>query len=168
MLDTNKRQEVTYFTGIEVEHTIMKGEKTLFVVGVRPTEEIVKHALDEDINHIYLGTSQSFVPTGADEWAKWDTMITELLKLKYWVTLDFGVEHSELIHEYGWNEFDRFIAMISVKLPYIKLFNYNATLKIDDTTWGASNPGVWAHQLHKLMDAEKFTHWDQYTGDKTL
>ena len=58
--------------------------------------------------------------------------------------------------------------MISVKLPYIKQFNYNATLKIDDTTWGHSNPGVWTHQLNELMTKDKFTYWDQYTQDTEI
>ena len=40
VLDTQKRKQVTYFTGVEIENTCMKGEFTLFVVGVRPVEEI--------------------------------------------------------------------------------------------------------------------------------
>ena len=40
VLDTQKRKQVTYFTGTEIENTCMKGEHTLFVVGVRPVEEI--------------------------------------------------------------------------------------------------------------------------------
>ena len=40
VLDTQKRKQVTYFTGTEIENTCMKGAQTLFVVGVRPVEEI--------------------------------------------------------------------------------------------------------------------------------
>ena len=58
--------------------------------------------------------------------------------------------------------------MISVKLPYINQFNYNATLKLDDRTWGATNSGVWTHQLHDLMSKDKYTYWDQYTQDESL
>ena len=57
---------------------------------------------------------------------------------------------------------------ISVKLPYIKLYNYNATLKIDDTTWGHSNPGVWCHSLHDLMDRKVYTDWKDYVGDDNV
>jgi hypothetical protein len=57
-LDTNKRQEVVYFTGTEVEHTAMYGEKTLFVVGVLPCNEIQKRADAHGIKHLYFGTSQ--------------------------------------------------------------------------------------------------------------
>ena len=43
-LDTQGRKQVIYFIGTEVENTAMKGEKTLFVVGIQPVEEIVDHA----------------------------------------------------------------------------------------------------------------------------
>jgi hypothetical protein len=58
-LDTQGRQQVIYFVGTEVENTAMKNEKTLFVVGVRPVEEIIKHATDNKLRHLYFGTSQT-------------------------------------------------------------------------------------------------------------
>jgi len=172
-LNTEERQGIVYFTGYEVEHTIAYGMYTLFVVGTPPLEEILRKAdetqsmLDESkrIKQIYFGTSQSFNPSTYEEWKTWDDRIMGCLKAGYWVTLDFDVKYAEEIHEDGWTEHDRFIPMISVKLPYIKLYNYNATLKIDDRTWGATNPGVWTHHLPSLMSKDKFTYWDQYTQD---
>jgi hypothetical protein len=58
--------------------------------------------------------------------------------------------------------------MISVKLPYINQLNYNATIKLDDRTWGATNPGVWTHHLPSLMTKETYTYWDQYTQDTEI
>jgi hypothetical protein len=58
--------------------------------------------------------------------------------------------------------------MISVKIPYLTQLNYNATIKIDDKGFEATNPGVWTHQLHDLMKREKFTDWDQYKDDAIL
>lgn len=168
-LNTEERQAIVYFTGYEVEHTICYGMKTLFVVGTPPLEEILQQAnRDVDIKQIYFGTSQSFNPASYDEWKTWDNRIMGCLKEGYWVTLDFDVKYAEEVHEDGWCENNRFVPMISVKLPYIKLYNYNATLKIDDRTWGATNPGVWTHQLHNLMDKDKYTHWDQYTQDTEI
>jgi hypothetical protein len=165
-IDTEGRQNVDYFIGVEVEHTPMKGERTLFVVGVKPVEEIVLKV--NNLRHIYLGTSQSFNPQTYEDWKSWNHMITGLLELGYWVTLDFDAVHARDFHEEGWCENDRFIPMISVKLPYIGLFNYNTTVKIDDTTWGDTNPGVWTHSLHSLMDRKNFTSWDKYTEDTPL
>jgi hypothetical protein len=172
MLDTQQRQEVTYFTGYEVEHTICHGMFTLFVVGTPPLEEILMMATcgSDKVTHIYFGTSQSFNPKSIsqEEYKAWDEVIIGCLKKDFWVTLDFGVEHIEGVLESAYNEYPRFVPMISVKLPYINQLNYNATLKLDDRTWGATNPGVWTHQLHDLMSKDKYTYWDQYTQDTTL
>jgi hypothetical protein len=169
MLDTNQRQEVTYFTGYEVEHTICHGMFTLFVVGTPPLEQILMQTIcgSDKVTHIYFGTSQSFNPKSIsqEEYKAWDEVIIGCLKKDFWVTLDFGVEHIEGVLESAYNEYPRFVPMISVKLPYINQLNYNATLKLDDRTWGATNPGVWTHQLHDLMRKDKYTHWDQYTQD---
>jgi hypothetical protein len=166
-LNTKERQDVVYFTGYEVEHTVCYGMFTLFVVGTPPIEEILTKAKEADVKHIYFGTSQSFNPTAIShkEYKVWDEVIIGCLKADYWVSLDFGVEHIEGVLESAYNEYPRFVPMISVKLPYINQLNYNATLKLDDRTWGATNPGVWTHHLQSLMSKDKYTHWDQYTQD---
>ena len=175
-LNTEERQGVVYFTGYEVEHTVCYGMYTLFVVGTPSIEDILSIAddsqscIDENkrIEHIYFGTSQSFNPIAVtqEEYKQWDDVIIPCLKAGYWVTLDFDVKHIEGILESAYNEYPKFVPMISVKLPYINQLNYNATLKLDDLTWGATNPGVWTHQLHDLMSKDTYTHWDQYTQDK--
>lgn len=167
-LNTDERQDVVYFIGTEVERTAMYGEKTLFVVGIQPWEDIQKRADEHDIKHLYFGTSQSFNPKNWDDFELWVNMITPLLKEGYWCTLDFGVEHASNVLECGFDEYDNYISMISVKLPYIKQFNYNATLKLDDTTWGHSNPGVWCHSVHNLMDRSVYTDWREYVGDTVI
>ena len=169
-LNTEERQDVVYFTGYEVEHTICHGMFTLFVVGTPPLDEILAKAKEVNANHIYFGTSQSFNPFSQtfEEYKSWDDVILGCLKDDYWVTLDFDVKHTEGILESGYCEYDRFVPMISVKLPYIKQFNYNATLKLDDLTWGKTNPGVWTHQLHDLMSTKNYTYWDQYTQDTVV
>jgi len=167
MLDTNERQEVKFFTGYEVEHTVCHGMKTLFVVGIQSTTHIVAQANTHQCNHIYFGTSQSFnLDRGI--WEDWDTMISQCLELDYWVSLDFDVEYCDVIRNASWCQYRRFVPMISVKIPNINQFNYNTTLKIDDSTWGKSNPGVWTHHLTSLMSKETYTHWDQYTQDTEI
>ena len=167
-LNTEERQDVVYFIGTEVEHTPMKDEKTLFVVGVQPHEEIAQRADEYNIKHLYFGTSQSFTPTSNDDYEAWENMIKPLLKQGYWCTLDFDVEYAQHVLDCGFDEHDKYISMISVKLPYIKLFNYNATIKLDDTTWGKSNPGVWCHSVHDLMDRKVYTDWKDYVGDTVI
>ena len=55
--------------------------------------------------------------------------------------------------------------MISVKLPYLQLLGYNATIKIDDIDFDKTNPGVWCHRLHQLMNIDRFTSWNDYESD---
>jgi hypothetical protein len=168
-IDTNDRLALDYFIGTEVEHTAMKGELTLFVVGIKPVNEILDILKTTNgIRHIYFGTSQSFTPNTSSDWQKWDKMITPLLKQGYWVTLDFDVKYADELHEEGWCEYNTFIPMISVKLPYIRLYNYNATIKIDDQTWGKTNPGVWCHPLNELMTRDVYTDWKDYVGDQPI
>ncbi len=173
-IDTETRQAVDYFVGIEVEHTIMKDKPTLFVVGIKPVEEILMILNEENkdrdskINHVYFGTSQSFNPRDGDDWRAWDRMIAPLLKQGIYVTLDFDVAYAQDLHEEGWCEYNNFIPMIRVKIPYIRLYNYHTTIKIDDLTWGKSNPGVWCHPLHELQQREAYTDWSQYVGDTVI
>jgi len=170
-LDTEERQAVKYFTGYEVEHTVCHGMFTLFVVGVQSVDEILALATKHEVDHIYFGTSQSFPAISANnisEWRNWETMIKECLDNDYWCTLDLDIAQAEGLLESGLVEYKRFVPMISVKLPYINQFNYNTTIKLDDRTWGATNPGVWTHHLQSLMNKESYTYWDQYTKDTEI
>ena len=167
-LNTEQRLKTDYFIGTEIEHTAMLGEKTLFIVGIKPVNDIIERALAHGIRHLYFGTSQSFTPKTPQAWSAWTKMIKELLDKKFWCTLDFDVKYAEQLLECRFDEYDNYISMISVKLPYIKQFNYNATIKLDDTTWGHSNSGVWCHSLHSLQDRSVYTDWKDYKGDEPV
>lgn len=162
--------EVTLFTGIEIEKTPAYGMKTLFVVGVQDSQHILDMASAHECTHIYLGANQSFKLTHRDyeQWQEWDAMVKDLLAADILVTLDFDVSLTETVLEYGWTERNNFIPMISVKLGYIQQLGYNASLKLDDTDFKASNPGVWVHQVHDLMDRSKFTDWREYKQDQVI
>jgi hypothetical protein len=166
-------ESADFFVGTEVEHTPMHGERTLFVVGVQSADAIVQMASGLDVKHIYFGANMSFPmihTNDADQWQKWESMIKTCLDAGFWCTLDIDVAQVEGLCEGGLTENRRFIPMISVKLPYVQLlnFNMNATVKIDDKDFAASNPGVWCHSLHDLMDRSKFTNWDAYTKDEII
>jgi hypothetical protein len=70
--------------------------------------------------------------------------------------------------ESGLCEYRNFIPMISVKMPYIRQLGYNATLKLDDKDFAATNPGVWCHSIHDLQNWDHFTDWSKYNKDATL
>jgi len=161
--DSGVNESVNFFIGTEVEHTPKFGKKTLFVVGVQNFEDIVEHANKAGVDHIYIGANMSFEPNEA-----YDNMIFPLLKEGFWITLDFDIKDVEWVLESGYTEYNRFIPMISAKLPYISQLGYNACLKIDDKDFDATNPGVWVHRMHDLKEKAVFTDWSKYTTDEII
>ena len=166
-------EDINFFYGVEVEHTPAYGMPTLFVVGVQPTEQIALSLSRgaKPINHIYFGANQSFPNLGindAEAWKQWEEMITVFLQKGYMCTLDIDSTCAEGLVEGSLCEYNNFVPMISVKLPYVQLLGYNATIKLDDKDFAATNPGVWCHSLHNLRDRSVFTDWSKYTKDERI
>ena len=164
---------VNFFLGTEVEHTPAFGTNTLFVVGVQPIDEIMYHVLyhPTGIEHIYFGANMSFPNPPVNDfptWNSWEDMICPLLEKDLWCTLDLDVKSVEGLVESRMIEYHHFIPMISVKLPYIKQLGYNATIKLDDRDFAATNPGVWCHNLHDLQNRDRYTPWARYKKDRVI
>ena len=164
---------VRFFFGKEVEHTPAYDMDTLFVVGVQAVKDI-DDALARSTyqtDHIYFGANMSFPNPPVNDfhtWNSWEDMICPFLEAGIWCTLDLDVKSVEGLLESRMIEYHHFIPMISVKLPYIKQLGYNATIKLDDRDFAATNPGVWCHSLHTLQNREVFTPWSKYTKDEVL
>ena len=167
-------EAVSFFTGTEVEHTPAFGMRTLFVVGIQDTAEIHAKAMAYKCDHIYFGANQSFPCNGTANWKSWEHMIKLMLRSGhggnhyYMCTLDLDMSLAEELLDGPLTEYNNFIPMLSVKLPYIKQLGYNATLKLDDKDFRATNPGVWCHNIHDLQDRSVFTDWSKYTQDEVL
>jgi hypothetical protein len=159
-------EEVSFFTGVEVEHTPAYGKTTLFVVGVQPESVIASHL--QGCDHIFFGANHSFNPKSPDDWAKWENMISFFLEREYMCSLDIPINAVEEFNDGCLNEYHNFIPQIRVAIPYTKLWNYNTMIKIDDKDFNATNPGVWTHSLHSLMDRDKFTDWQEYNKDNII
>lgn len=161
--------DTKFFIGTEVEHSPAYGQRTLFVVGRQNPKEVLARAINNNCPHIYLGANQSFSIDTEEEKQEWyyifDTLIIDT---NIWVTLDFDIKHIDFIVDSGMTEYDTFIPMISAKVPFIQQLGYNATLKIDDIGFKESNPGVWTHRIHDLMDRKVFTDWTKYTKDEII
>jgi hypothetical protein len=157
---------VIFFTGIEIEHTPAFGKKTLFVTGIQPYETIALNL--QGCEHIFFGANHSFNPTTWQEWHDWEEMIEFFLQKDYLCSLDIPLNAVEQFNDGGLNNYNNFIPQIRVPIPYVKLWNYNTMLKIDDKDFNATNPGVWSHSLHTLMDRKNFTDWSQYKNDTII
>ena len=164
-------EQVDFFVGKEVEYSPAFGHKTLFVVGIQDTSTIQNMAKQNNCTHVYFGANQSFPILGineASDWKIWESMIVECLQLGLLCTLDLDVYCAEGLVEGPLVEYNNFIPMISVKLPSLQMLGYNATIKLDDKDFAATNPGVWCHQLHDLKDRKVFTDWSKYTQDEVI
>ena len=164
-------ESARFFVGNEVEHTPAYGLKTLFVVGLQPVDEIRHWYAYHSCRHIYFGANQSFPNLeiyDGDGWRPWERMIQDCLDTRILCTLDLDVGCAEGLLESTLVDYNNFIPMLSVKLPYIRQLGYNATLKIDDKDFEQSNPGVWCHSLYALQKREVFTPWSKYTQDEVI
>lgn len=171
--DSGKANDIVFFTGVEVEKTPAIGKKTLFVVGIQPVEKIKLYYNSQSCEHIFFGANHSFspgldFPKDADEWEQWEHMIKPFLKENIMCSLDIPISHAESFLEAGLVEYDSFIPQLRVPVPYVKQWNYNTMLKIDDRDFQSSNPGVWCHSLHDLMNKDTFTDWSQYKLDNPI
>lgn len=163
---SGESNHIIFFKGKEVEHTPAHGMETLFVTGLQSIEDISTNLTG--CEHIFFGANHSFNPSTSLEWASWESMIQFFLEKGYLCSLDIPISAVEGFNDSGLCEYNNFIPQIRVPIPYIKLWNYNTMLKIDDKGFNATNPGVWSHNLHKLMDRNCFTDWREYSNDKVI
>jgi hypothetical protein len=168
-------EAVEFFVGTEIEHTPAHNKRTLFVVGLQDIDTIkwkigeVDQRSREPITHIYFGANMSFpLKLKTKDWEAWEDVVCYFLDAGYWCTLDLDSSLCEDLAESRLVERSLFIPQISVKLPYLQLLGYNATIKLDDKDFDATNPGVWCHRVHDLMSRDCFTSWADYTKDETL
>ena len=169
-MNRSGHESVNFFVGTEVEHSPAYGMKTLFVVGLQDVTQTHLTAKSQGCQHIYFGANQSFprMNTNDSRWFEWENMIMPMLNNGFTCTLDLDISQVEGLCESGLVEHPNFIPMISAKIPYVRLLGYNATLKIDDKDFRATNAGVWCHSLHDLQDRSRFTDWNQYTKDEIV
>jgi hypothetical protein len=168
-----KNSDVVFFVGDEVEKTPAFGLKTLFVVGVHASDIVMKHFIEHNCKHIFFGANHSFnpglnLPDDEHQWQEWEEMIKPFLKENRWCSLDIPFSHVSEFLDSTLNEYNCFIPQIRVPIPYIKIWNYNTMIKIDDRDFRSTNPGVWCHSLHNLTNRDNFTDWCQYGLDTII
>jgi len=150
-----------FYVGDEFHLTPAHKQRTLFVEGLYDKDTVLSIALNEKCPHIHLGYNDSFTPESDDEWRNWEDLIMPMLKDNIWVTLSFDNKYGSDFLEAGMTEYDTFIPLIKIDLPYIAQYNYNTTVAITDAQ-KMVNPGIWYHDLHKMLDRDSFVHRTKY------
>lgn len=170
-MNRDGHNSVTFFIGPEVEHTPAYSKRTLFVVGTPSLEEILKHAKDNRVTHVFMGANHSFEADKTNTTPYWDNTITELLDRSYWVTLDYQAHEHETVLQMlnaGIWQSRLFVPLLGVRIPSIETSSPNLTVKIDDVDFKATNRGVWCMHFHEVTDSNRFTDWQDYESDMVL
>lgn len=159
-----------FFVKKYLENTPAQGLTTLFVTGVHPVDAIQEWiddlSLTDPIRHIKFGIDQSYDPKFYYQYTSWENMIIPFLKKGFLCSLDIPLYCVREFNDGNLCEYQNFIPEICVPIPYIKTWNYNTIVKIDDFVDHSTNPGVWCHSLHSLMDRSKFSGWSQNKENK--
>ena len=170
-MNRDGHKDVTFFIGPEVEHTPAYSKRTLFVVGTPGVEDILKHAKDNRVTHIFMGANHSFEADKTNTTPYWDKTITTLLDRSFWVTLDYQAHEHELVLQMlnaGIWQSRLFVPLLGVRIPKIETSSANLTVKIDDINFKATNRGVWCMHFHEVTDSNRFTDWQDYESDSVL
>ena len=153
------------YIGNEYLHTIAKDKKTLFVEGLEDHDKLTNLMVDYGLDHIHLGIKNSFIVEHVLDWDtlnQWDKVIEELKKWNYWITLEYDLRHLTAILEYSWDEYNKFVGVINIDIPYIEQLNYHSTIVLNNyNEEEKSNIGIWNHSLHELKNKQNFIDWTQ-------
>lgn len=169
-MNRDGHNNVRFFIGPEVEHTPAFSRRTLFVAGEQPLKDILKKVAEHKTTHVFMGANHSFnLDDAVGEY--WDETITGLLDRGLWVTLDYQAhEHQGVLNmlNKGIWQCRTFVPLLSVRIPHVQTSSHNLTIKIDDTDFNATNPGVWCLHHHEVTDSNRFTDWIEYATDEVI
>jgi hypothetical protein len=174
-------ENVRFFVGPEIEQTPAFGKKTLFVVGLQDTSLVEKLAREHKTPHIFLSANRSFdsveevdpgvYMVGATLASDWEKQIHYLLDQGFMVSLDYPAHKHVMVLKIlnaGIWQCRNFIPVLSVAIPHVNTSGPNLTIKIDDSNFGATNPGIWCMNHHEVTDSNRFTSWNEYHDDMIL
>lgn len=157
------------FVGLEIELTPYYGLRTLFVVG-SPEDQIdliSKHADENNCTHIFLGANHSYEPQTIEEAVEWSLAIS-MLAQKYKVSVDVGSNFLHYFRRSKAHLVKDVCLQVRLEISDISEYNDLVMIKIDDSGFRHSNPGIWTTKLTKICSPENFTGWDAYQQDRVV
>lgn len=158
--------DANFFTGVEVEQTPAYGLNTLFIIGLQSSGAIWTRY--PNTTHLFFGANHSFNVNTQEEFDAWEKLIIEFLDLDVLCSLDIPLNSVPFVANSKLNGYNNFIPQIRIPIPHVQNWNYNTMVKIDDSGFNKTNPGVWTHSLHDLKDRTKFTNWSAYKDDSLV
>lgn len=160
-------EDSTAFIGNEVECTMFKGLKTLFIPleiwasiqgGISVKADKMKEMW---IEHLYIGANHTYYKDQAIE------IIQQVIERADWLkmTLEIPPENFDDIVDIPHSE--NLCIVLSVRVKNVEA-RENLYIKIDDVDFNASNSGVWVAPVGDIMLDKNKTTWEAYSKDILL
>ena len=165
-MDRQGFHETRFFIGTELESSLAKGLKTLFVISEQPLDEIIELITEHDIKHVYLCANKSYSDHLIEYYL---TVVKYLTDKSIYVTVDYPIT-SYSIAFYAFKKYHAsqyFIPMINVEMPHFSQIP-NVAVRIDDIDFNKTNPGVWVLNHKTIGNSEFFTPWSDYDSDHII
>ena len=163
---TGTKNNVTVFSGIEIEHTPAYGLQTLFLARNDLTfDQIQELAVLANAEAIYYGANRSYIHSHYMQVPQ----IMKFLEQGYYVTVDYPFELHRLVSQkfaLTWKH-KKFIPFCSIIFPETEE-DSSLYFKIDDVDFNKTNPGVWTMSMKDFKNKAGFTKWDEYKKDEPI
>lgn len=163
-VDGNVSSTITKFIGKEVEFSAAYGLSTLFVLS---TEALFVKQFDfarYQVSHVYLNANHSD-PYQIDESVMYYLQSCEYVR---YMTIEvFDKEQFEYIQQHAL-QFTKILIMWSVAIPNVMSIGNRVTIKLDDSTFNHSNPGVYCMSALEFITNSHETKWNEYTQDAPI
>ena len=163
---TGKSNSVGVFSGLEIEHTPAFGRQTLFLArNDLFFDQILEMAESVKAEAIYFGANRTFMHNHATQ----INQMIRLLRKGYWVTIDYPHSIHNLVKERFkeiWTH-EKFIPFCSIIFPKSEEDD-NLCIKVDDTDFNKTNPGVWTMSMDHFKQSAGFTSWNDYKKDQPI
>tara|TARA_Y100001973_G_C5189834_1_gene330231 strand:- start:1271 stop:1816 length:546 start_codon:yes stop_codon:yes gene_type:complete len=159
-------EDVRMFSGKEIEHTPAYGLQTLFLARNDLTlAQIEEQAVMVQAEAIYYGANRTYMHNHGMQLSQ----IIQLCDKGYYVTVDYPYElHDEVKEKFNivWKH-EKFIPFCSIIFPHTE-DDTQLCIKVDDTDFNKTNPGVWTMTMNDFKSKSGHTKWEEYKKDEPI
>ena len=163
---TGKKNNITVFSGKEIEHTPAYGKQTLFLARNDLTfDQIQELAVLSNAEAIYYGANRSYMHNHYQQVLQ----VIKFIEHGYYVTVDYPFELHQLVSQkyaLTWKH-PKFIPFCSIIMPHSEE-DTSLCFKIDDVDFDSTNSGVWTMSMKDFKEKSGYTKWEDYKKDEPI
>ena len=149
---------ITFFVGVEIEHTPAHGMQTLFVVDLQRTATVLRHAEKNSCKHIYFGANHSYKVMNGQEVQSIASQLQYFLERDYHVTIDMNPAYKGFSEITKLLSYPKFTIVYGVTVENVKDIQLEFWVGIEYSEKDRKEGGV-------LIAHETFIHLESYIND---